>query len=77
MRELDDYKAAIAVNIRGYREALGFTQQQVADRAGLARSHVSSLEQGIGNPSLDSLHSLARALGVDVETLLADYSNQE
>ncbi len=77
MRDLGSYKEAIAINIRGFRESRGLTQQQIAELAGLARSHISALEQGLGNPSLESLHSLAKALDVDIETLLMDVSNQE
>ena len=74
MRSLDDYKDAIANNMRGYRESRGLTQQQVAHLAGLARSHISALEQGAGNPSLESLYSLAKTLDVSVEELLEDAS---
>lgn len=77
MRDLGNYKESLASNIKAYRESRGFTQQQVAEYAGLARSHISSLEQGIGNPSLESLYSIAAALDIDIESLLADDSKQE
>lgn len=77
MRDLGSYKEALASNIKAYRKSRGFTQQQMAECAGLARSHISSLEQGIGNPSLESLYSIAVALDIDIESLLADDSKQE
>lgn len=49
VRDLDDYRRAIACNIRGHCESCGLTQQHLAELAGLARSHISSLEQGSGN----------------------------
>lgn len=44
------------------RRALGLTQQQVADAAGLHQSVVSRIEQGVANPTARTLSALARAL---------------
>lgn len=50
--------------IRRYREAAGFSQQELADRVGIAGSYLSSLELGYRAPTLNLLIEIARALGV-------------
>jgi transcriptional regulator with XRE-family HTH domain len=42
------------------------TQEQLAERLGVAARYVQSVEYGNENLTLDSLAKLARALGVDV-----------
>jgi len=40
------------------------SQEELAWRADLHRSYVADIERGVRNPSLESIHKLARALGV-------------
>ena len=53
----------------GWR-ALGLTQQQVADAAGLHQSVVSRIEQGVANPTARTLSALARALDARLTLML-------
>lgn len=62
----------LATVIREQREQKGWTQEELAKRAKVTRSHLSLLEAGHRkNPSLDVLTRLAKALGVPVTDLLA------
>ena len=57
--------------VRELRERKGWTQEDLAKRAKITRSHLSLLEAGHRrNPSLEVLKRLARALGVPVGELL-------
>jgi transcriptional regulator with XRE-family HTH domain len=47
-----------------WRTAQGWSQETLADRAGLAHSTVTALETGTLQPDLRTIHTLARALGV-------------
>lgn len=58
--------------IRRHRQALGLSQEQLAERAGLHRNYVGFLERGERNASLTTLFSIARALGLSVGQLLAE-----
>ncbi|MFA6698919.1 MAG: helix-turn-helix transcriptional regulator [Thiomicrospira sp.] len=49
-----------AVKIR--RVELGINQEELAHRAGMARSFVSGIERGVVKASIDSAWKLARAL---------------
>lgn len=57
-------------NLRRAREESGLSQQALADKAGLHRSYLVSLEKGVGNPSLEKMVSLSTCLGLDVIDLL-------
>lgn len=57
--------------VRELRLAAGMSQEAFADRCGLARSYMSRVERGAGNPSLDAVEVLAVALGVGVTELFA------
>lgn len=46
------------------------TQEQLAERAGLSYKFVGEVERGIGNPTLDTLASLADALDMDPGDLI-------
>ncbi|MBN3174878.1 helix-turn-helix transcriptional regulator [Pectobacterium brasiliense] len=62
--------ARLAVSIRRERERLNLSVTELAKRARLAKSTLSQLETGIGNPSLETLWALAMALDVQVSQLI-------
>lgn len=55
--------------IRELREARGVSQEAFADHIGYARSYMSRIERGIGNPSLDAIEVLAAGLEVEIASL--------
>jgi transcriptional regulator with XRE-family HTH domain len=59
-------------HIRSLRKARAMSQVDVGERANLNDKYVGELERGDGNPSLEVLHKLAKALDVDIATLLGD-----
>lgn len=52
--------------LRELRQAKGMSQEAFSDHCGFARSYMSRIERGAGNPSLDAIQTLADALQVDV-----------
>jgi Zn-dependent peptidase ImmA (M78 family)/DNA-binding XRE family transcriptional regulator len=58
--------------LRIAREALGFTQTDLAVRTGLAQSDLSRWERGLRTPSDSQLETLASALQVPVSFLVSD-----
>lgn len=58
-------------NVRRLRVAAGVTQEVLAVDAKLETTHVSRIERGLGNPTLDVLERLADALSVEIEALVA------
>ncbi|MDW3684113.1 helix-turn-helix transcriptional regulator [Cupriavidus sp. CV2] len=53
--------------IQRKRSALGLTQQQLADMAGLSRQSLNGIEHGTVNATLDSLGKLLDVLGLALE----------
>lgn len=49
------------------RQASGLTQQQLADRTGIAQADISKLEHGNANPSLRTLQRLAAGMGMQLK----------
>ncbi|OJF11333.1 helix-turn-helix domain-containing protein [Couchioplanes caeruleus] len=62
--------ATIAAALRRERERAGISLAELARRAGLAKSTLSQLENGSGNPSIETLWSLGVALGVPFSRLV-------
>jgi XRE family transcriptional regulator, regulator of sulfur utilization len=61
----------LAKNVSQLRNTKGLTQTGLAMSAGIPRSTVTNMESGSANPSLSNLVSIAKALRVSVEELLA------
>jgi transcriptional regulator with XRE-family HTH domain len=61
----------VAANLRRIRSRRGWSQEALADEAGLDRTYVGSVERAERNISIDNICRLAAALRVDVRQLLA------
>lgn len=57
--------------VRKVREARGLSQEALADRAGIHRTYVSSIELGKVRLGLDVAKKVADALGVKLSELLS------
>ncbi len=66
-----DGRRLIAANLRRLRAQRGLSQEALADRAGMHRTYLGSVERAERNVSIDNVCRLAWALGVDVRQLLA------
>lgn len=60
----------IATSLRRERTRTGLSLTEVARRAGVAKSTLSQLESGTGNPSLETLWALCVALDIPFARLL-------
>ncbi len=64
----------LAQTILSQRKLLGFTQQELADKAGINRSMLCRLENQDYIPSLDQLTRLANTLQFDVADVFIEYN---
>ncbi|PBC75944.1 XRE family transcriptional regulator [Streptomyces sp. TLI_235] len=65
-----DLITLISAAIRRERERAGLSMAELARRAGIAKSTLSQLEAGAGNPSVETLWALGAALDVPFSRLV-------
>lgn len=65
-----DIREIFAKNLRLARQAKGFSQEELAHRAEIDRTYISSLERCMYSPSIEILDRLAKALDVETADLL-------
>lgn len=58
--------STVAIQLAQARRALGLTQAELADKAGLSRMAVQKAESGNTDPRLSTLHVMARAMGMEL-----------
>jgi transcriptional regulator with XRE-family HTH domain len=63
---------AFGAAVRRLRSAQGLSQEQFADRAHVHRTFIGGIERGERNPTLTTIHRIARALGVTPSDLLTE-----
>jgi transcriptional regulator with XRE-family HTH domain len=66
-----DARRLLAQNIQRLRLAKDWSQEELADQAGVHRTYVSGIERRVRNPTVTILAKLAKALGVPIGDLFA------
>jgi transcriptional regulator with XRE-family HTH domain len=69
-KDVPSAKAALAANVKRLREAMGLSQEKLAEQAGFHRTYVSQVERGLANITLDNLDRLADELHVAAFVLI-------
>lgn len=67
-----DIRSVFARNLREARLAKGWSQERLADEAGLDRTYISALERQVYSASLNTLEKLATVLSVTPADLIRD-----
>ena len=57
-------------SVRKQRRKADLSQEDLAAKAKLDLTSVSEIESGLRNPSLKTIHKLAKALGIQVSDLI-------
>ena len=63
---------AIGQHIRAARLKADYTQDQLAELAGISKDHLSHMESGAGKGSIETYIALANALHVTIDTFFRD-----
>ncbi len=75
MADSEDYMQIVKVfadNVRIYRKELGLSQEQFAEKAGLHRTYISSIECYKRSISLENIQKIAYALDIEPYKLFVD-----
>ena len=57
--------------VQAYREQMGFTQEQLADKAKVHRTYIGTVERGETNITLLNIHKLSSALNISPIELIS------
>lgn len=61
-----------AINIKKYRLQHGYSQEKLAELAGLHRTYISAIEREQRNISIENIEKIATALNIDAYLLFQD-----
>src|ERR1700733_7957860 len=68
----DTFLAELGIRTRRLRARSGLTRKELAEEAKVSERHLANLESGIGNPSVQILRQVARALKCSIAEMLDD-----
>ncbi len=68
---MSNLRTGFASAVRSERSRRGWSQEDLAERAGLHRTYISEVERGLRNLSLDNIGRIANALEVTPSALFA------
>lgn len=66
-------KSRFGSALRRLRDERGYSQEELAERAGLHRNYIGGIERGERNVALENIVRLAKALSVSPRELFADF----
>ena len=69
MPKHDSVLVRLGLNIRNRREALDYSQETLAEKAGLDQTYISGIECGKRNPGIKNVARIAKALGTSTADL--------
>src|SRR5215472_16256032 len=71
MVDFEARRSALGAFIRSQRELANLSLRQMASLADISNPYLSQIERGLHEPSVHVLRSIAQALNLSAETLLA------
>lgn len=63
-------KEKLGRKVQKLRKALGYTQEELAEKLRISRTHMGHIEQGRKSPSLKLMEKIAKALKINSSELL-------
>ena len=66
-------KSRFGSTVRKLRDERGYSQEELAERAGLHRNYVDGVERGERNVALENIVKLAKALSVSPRELFVEF----
>lgn len=76
-RTISELSRRFGDRVRAVRKRKDWSLEELADKAGMHVTYLSSIERGHRNPTLNVVAGIATALGVSLATLLDGISTKE
>ncbi len=73
MQTNQKHRRLLGEAVRTTRKEAGFSQEKLAEKAGLSTVFISRIERGVESPTVDNLVKIAKALGVRVWDLVGGF----
>jgi CheY-like chemotaxis protein/DNA-binding XRE family transcriptional regulator len=67
-----DIEKEFGTAVKVWRDKVGLSQEELANRAGFHRSYICDIERGARNVSLKNVQKLSNALSIPISTLFSD-----
>ena len=71
---MNNLKSKFGTRLKKLRIAIGFTQEELAEKCGVSVEYISSLERGLYSPSFETIEKLSKAIQVSPKALF-DFDN--
>lgn len=71
-----DIRKRFGKKVRVARTFRGWSQEDLAEAAGLDRTYISGIERGTRNPTITVVDKFSKALGIDLGTLLNEETEE-
>lgn len=72
IKETLSFQKAVGARVRELRKAKGISQEAFADACGLHRTHMSLLERGRVNVTVNTLHQITNMLGIRLKDFFSE-----
>lgn len=66
------YEKQIGKRIQEYRKIKGLTQDELAEKVGISKSYISSIERGLYSPHLDIMVKIMNSIGCSADEIFVD-----
>lgn len=71
-----DY-ANFSKSIKFYRQKLGYSQEELAEKIGIGYKHLSNIERGLAKPSVSTVIKILNVFHISLAECLSGYSKDE
>ena len=68
--KLKELREKLGRHIQKLRKEKGYTQEKLAEKAGLALTSIAYIEAGYNFPAFETLHKISRVLGMKISELI-------
>jgi len=76
-RKLRDPRIVFGQTLKRFRLRKGFSQEELADLAGIHRTYVGDVERGTRNIALLNMTRLAQALGLSLSRIIEEMESHQ